>query len=1064
MIIIKKLCNKYCPFILLTFLIITLAYTAYTGLITAQGKSGFYESDELWKRLNNNIDATLDDTYPYNSSSATITSVSLDQLYGNRRDLANYFGEVPYEETRDNDGEPIDLFSGVYAKANTNIWIGHDKQDFDDEEDVRDYWGFCEGDDKGEVTADGKVALNSSYNVTRNDLEQVNASEIVSLRLYALSNADDSWFDNIFYTLVSFLAMFAGWIVKLVILLKNIDMGTILEAIGLENLYDVLTKTLIYNSETSQLSAFTGFAIIFFMLAIIGFVYRYVKGLDKTNGLTDIFVLGLLSLLIIGMCLSGKVYTLGSALSNISSNIMYAVAGSVSGVGGAWTTEIDDDENENKVINIQESSMINKAYVDLQICTQFGVDKISQLNFSNLGDTNGKMAKSVLITDGKSTGKVDLKDNFNNNLGYYYWFANSSASTKTDLNAEYPSTNSGSVERKMNSVVTYMQKAYNYNVEHNKTKPAERLRKMTLSLADPNGFLGVIKMILLTAVLIALAICVFKYAMMVIINKLGVFFSLIGLTAAGPMILTNNKTLVKYGKMIVMNILMCIIKLTVYSMLFDVILFIIASLLQNTTITTYLITFALLILFMKLKPLIDQMVKKFLDGVEQKIDAGGRQTRQAMKMRLKEATGARLADYDNKQRVIGHDENGNAIYGTNKGSLASKIAHNAHNMAFNEGGVQTRTSGQIKRQQAEAAKANSIKLADAQYNASKQNYENAKLSLNQEANNIAAQYNKDKKELEQEIMQTDANGNTTYNTNKLSADELKLYNQMADAKVQKDAINQSMTYQQLIQKEASGQKLTDDEKQLKTSFIDSAKKFDEAHKDAQQKLNESINKRTKLEAYLKNNLDSSIADPNDAAKKKAQDNQKNNISTAINNFEQVTRDAANTRKQSSKIGAKSEINSEAIKDYIQVQQDKQDLANGNIIQDNLTKENKEVANNIIHKNNIDTNLAQNEDVTTAKRSLDKAKHNVTKADTREAKDAAKAKVKNARAEYEQTVKQAKDTAQSQKNDMAGINISEQIDSVLAATPNKGGSGCDGHEASANKSKSLNLNITLKNKK
>ena len=70
---------------------------------------GFKALDDNWSGIANKMSEDAIDTYPYdgNASDGTITSVSLDILYGTTRKLVTYHGEIPERETTTNDGKYV---------------------------------------------------------------------------------------------------------------------------------------------------------------------------------------------------------------------------------------------------------------------------------------------------------------------------------------------------------------------------------------------------------------------------------------------------------------------------------------------------------------------------------------------------------------------------------------------------------------------------------------------------------------------------------------------------------------------------------------------------------------------------------------------------------------------------------------------------------------------------------------------------------------------------------------------------------------------------------------------
>ena len=87
---------------------------------------GFKALDDNWSGIANKMSEDAIDTYPYdgNASDGTITSVSLDILYGTTRKLVTYHGEIPERETTTNDGKYVDAFEGIYYRGGTTLKTG----------------------------------------------------------------------------------------------------------------------------------------------------------------------------------------------------------------------------------------------------------------------------------------------------------------------------------------------------------------------------------------------------------------------------------------------------------------------------------------------------------------------------------------------------------------------------------------------------------------------------------------------------------------------------------------------------------------------------------------------------------------------------------------------------------------------------------------------------------------------------------------------------------------------------------------------------------------------------
>ena len=86
--------NTYMSVIMV--LLILLSGTIYS-VTQVSATQGFTKHSTAWEGVNTGMPTKKGDTYPYNSNTVNITSVSLDVLYGTTRSLVQYNGEVPYD-------------------------------------------------------------------------------------------------------------------------------------------------------------------------------------------------------------------------------------------------------------------------------------------------------------------------------------------------------------------------------------------------------------------------------------------------------------------------------------------------------------------------------------------------------------------------------------------------------------------------------------------------------------------------------------------------------------------------------------------------------------------------------------------------------------------------------------------------------------------------------------------------------------------------------------------------------------------------------------------------------
>ncbi|MBQ8218194.1 MAG: hypothetical protein IJZ79_02720 [Bacilli bacterium] len=656
---LKSIYNKL-PIIVVSLFIVISTIASITIVHAAAGS--FHAFDTNWDGYYNKISASEDDTYPYNSSTATITSMSMDVLYGTKRDFTFYRGEFPYDCIYDSDDEYEEGWEGMYAEDGTSATGTNPNYGASATVSAKDYWGLDNGDFSNQPTA-----------------EQINAGNMVSVRLWASSKTKNAWFANILYIIINGAAWLATLVIGLIVQAKNLDMDMIMNILRLDDLNDTLTKNFIYNGDTVSLSAFTGFCIIALIISLAAFTIRWVKGANKTQGIWEIIGTAGLGLLIIGMCLTGRISSLGSSVADMANAVMYTTAQSLSssGQGDAFLIDVTDADNSTEITQMCEMALVNKAYIDLQLCAQFNVSTVDDLNFSKFGDTNGVKAKQYL----SGVTNADMKKDFNNNLGYYYWFANSSAVEKTANNKTFPTTDTVSVTNKLSSMVTYLQVQYN-NATSSSVKSL--ITKVTESLANPSGGPKYLALLVFAVALVLMAIVLLKYALNVIIGKLELFVALLGMIIAGPLILTANKKLVETGKIILGMLVVAFLEITVYSVIFDIIIYTVSAMFAPE-IPNLLATIAMLLLLLKFNPIIAQKIKQLLEKTERKISPALSDGKRAIKNYARNKANEGMAAYDRKTKIVGYDENGKAIEQSRKGDALSKLMHQGANALLTEG-------------------------------------------------------------------------------------------------------------------------------------------------------------------------------------------------------------------------------------------------------------------------------------------------------------------------------------------------------------------------------------------
>ena len=513
-----------------------------TSLQVSAG-SGFKEKDglftknleEVFENTNSGSLATKH-TYPFGDADIQINQVGFDLLYGVSKDIVRYVGEIPYSNTHDSDGN---AYSGMrnlpYQKNNPSI-------------DNEDYWG--------------KTGLENKEQ-TINSLEAVNGERVVSLRLFALSNVGGIPFGWV-YSILSLFTRITTSVMGIIIQLKNINISVIMDALKLDKVNELLVKLFVVSDGadgTLRLAPAMMFALVALVISIIATAFNFIFGHTKSKDIfSDVFVVALIGFIIVGTALLGKPTEIGTSLSTFVNKVLISANPTMQD-GTIFYTSITGGDTNRTNATIEMSS-VNKAYIDSQICTQFGVDDISELSFKSLGDENGIIATKYL--EGYSESNQTTVDK---NLGYYFWFANSSAK-KLSKN-ELP-TISETQDSKLSSMVTYLQVLYNNGNDEVKSN----ITNIMLSLARPSIGFGIVKMLLLMATFGLMAYCLAKYAFKVAIAKMSILLGVLAMPIAGILILTTNKKAVSIGKGLLGIFLVATIKVTILSLFFDLIIFV----------------------------------------------------------------------------------------------------------------------------------------------------------------------------------------------------------------------------------------------------------------------------------------------------------------------------------------------------------------------------------------------------------------------------------------------------------------------------------------------------------
>lgn len=804
--------------------------------------SGFASTSSIWEGETDCVEASSS-TYPYSDigrstgSRVEVKKVSLNILYGINRDLVTYRGELPWAETHKNNGDTLDGWSGypyqedTSSKSGTNPSYGAATSP-----DAKAYWG----DIPDSVYSNGNFK-------SVGDAEKINngSNGVVSLRLYALQHTSTDWwliFGHLFYFLFKGLAWLASMFITLVVMAKNIDMKFIMSALKLDTVGEALTKSFVINGVS--ISPFMGFCLIMFIFAVVTYVIKWVKGSEKTASIWKILGTALLGFIILGVCILGKWSDLGGTVSNAACKIMKEVATSfTTGASGgdAFAVEITDNDNDNYITQLSELSLVYKPFIDIQICTQFGVTSVDNLSIDSSTNSNAKLDElNTKYLAGIDSSK--FKNEFNNNLGYYFWFANSSASKKTSYNSTLPDTKAGAAEEKLSSMITALQNKYNTADDTQK----DDILNMIQALSLPQTGTGILLMLGYTIVLVILGLVLIKYAINVLIAKLELFVALLGLTIAGPLMISNNKKLVQTGKFILGMLLIAFLEITVWSIFFDLIIYTVGIMLQ-ATLPSMLVTIAFLLLFLHFNPYIAQKVKELLDTTTRSVSPTFHQGRNQLRQSIRRGMNDVVDRVDNrKPKIVGYDENGNAITKSRKGDLMSRMAHMASNSLEDAHSRKSWSKlGSRARADRKNAKDTSNKALRQAADAKVKNVQdNIAIEAEQQRNEITS----DAKNVADSMIERDTTGNIIrFDASKLDAEEVRMNNELLELKSTRDALKEDPEYR-LLKEEAArlkkdGLSLSPDKQKRLNELTKSIDDYDKQISDKQQEISKHIEDR-----------------------------------------------------------------------------------------------------------------------------------------------------------------------------------------------------------------------------
>lgn len=354
--------------------------------------------------------------YPYDQGG--VNSIGFDSLYGgSRHSFTVYYGEIPYALK---DDLPYRYFNGDSINGQSrpfsnNGWGVDDIQD--DSKDPH-LWA---------MTQDAGGALGF--------LQGLGVSILGAL--YDLTN------------------MIVGWIISM----KSIDMGAILELIddGAGSFVNILRSIFLVNPDTGMLSPVLLFSLVMYIIGMVCMSFKSFRGDMSVRLVVREFSMLLAALVIAGLFFNptnpGKIANIGIDFATAVSNDLITSSLGEEGMIFMYETGVSSSTVDQ---SSTQKGLLSKIYIDSVIESQFGVsvdklDIVDQDGNSDFGDL-AQVDAAMVKTFGSGadrysmrvvTGQSDVSRSINN-LGYYWYAANSNVDIYNGKSGSQPAYGAGS--------------------------------------------------------------------------------------------------------------------------------------------------------------------------------------------------------------------------------------------------------------------------------------------------------------------------------------------------------------------------------------------------------------------------------------------------------------------------------------------------------------------------------------------------------------------------------------------------------------------------------------------
>ena len=391
--------------IILIILLVSLCMT----ILPSFGAGGSFQEVPLlsdrFKIMENTDNYTPNQNiWPFDDDANNIRSVGIDKLYGNDKNLIQYLGEIPYDIAFDKKTKKYRVFMSSEIDGDVRPWS---------DENSESHHGF----DKNNVTPE------EAYN--QNDLH-----------LLAMIKSKKAG-SKVFFDIVFFLAKVMSLPLELAILIKSIDITYILEILDDQGTIAKMFNTLfLFDPDTGAVSPFLVLSLIMFIISCGFLVFKMLKGHGALRPVLEEMGWLLLAILIASLSIfnasSGNNELAGIAV-NFADKLSNTITTSSSANGSLY---LYNTGNPNKDSQATQSALIKQPFIETLIELQFG-EKVEELQLGEgkFGNFEDQALEWTFNRENFNDNnfKVSNGEYTTNNLGYYWWAANSNVDEKRPL-------------------------------------------------------------------------------------------------------------------------------------------------------------------------------------------------------------------------------------------------------------------------------------------------------------------------------------------------------------------------------------------------------------------------------------------------------------------------------------------------------------------------------------------------------------------------------------------------------------------------------------------------------